>query len=321
VTLLDFADDIRVIEELFLVGGRRGQEMEEVVPLPGRGLRRRARGDFGGGDVVHDHVGAVSLAPLLREDAIEPPVVAGDVVAPLDDPQRLAPRRPPRAGTRQRARRDRQARRPHELPPRDAARPPFPHAHSQDFNIPSHTVKSRRRVPAQGDTRGRASYNRPVALLDPGVPFPALPLRDEKGDIAAVPSGERLYGFFKTTCPTCEFAWPYLDRIRKLAEGGGLSVLAVSQDDPETTARFYGDLGVAIPTLYDPEPWQASERLGLEYVPTFFLVGPGGVLGDSVVGFQRSKMKELAHRAARLAGRPAPALFRPGESVPAIKPG
>jgi len=135
------------------------------------------------------------------------------------------------------------------------------------------------------------------------------------------PPGETLYGFFKTTCPTSALAWPYLDRIRNLAEGGSFSVLAVSQDDPETTARFYDDLGVALATLYDPEPWDASARLGLQSVPAFFLVGEDGLLRDSAVGFQRSKMEAFAGRAAHLAGRSVPAFFLPEENVPAIRPG
>lgn len=98
-------------------------------------------------------------------------------------------------------------------------------------------------------------------------------------------------------------------------------MLAVSQDDPETTARFYRDLGIAIPTLYDPEPWAASEALGLESVPTFFVVEPNGVVRGAAIGFQRGKMEEFAGLADRLAGRPAEALFAPGENVPAIKPG
>jgi len=157
--------------------------------------------------------------------------------------------------------------------------------------------------------------------IDPGTPFPPIALWDEKGQIAEVPPGETLYGFFKTTCPTCELAWPYLDRIRRIGEGGSLSIRAVSQDEPETTRRFYEELGVRIPTLYDAEPWTASETLGLAAVPTFLMVGSDGVLRDSAVGFQRDKMEEFAGLAARLAGRPPAALFSPGEDVPAWKPG
>lgn len=164
-------------------------------------------------------------------------------------------------------------------------------------------------------------YNRPVPPPGPGSPFPSIALQDETGRVAAAPSGLILYGFFKTTCPTCELAWPFLDRIRERAESGQLSVLAVSQDDPEPTARFSERLGIGIPTLYDPDPWRASEALGLDTVPTFLLVGPDRRVRETVVGFQRDKMEALAGLADRLAGRRATALFEPGERVPSIKPG
>jgi peroxiredoxin len=157
--------------------------------------------------------------------------------------------------------------------------------------------------------------------LDPGNPLPKFELRDETGRIARRPRRKTLYGFFKTTCPTCALAWPYLDRIRRLAEGGALSVLAVSQDDPKTTKDFNDRLGVAVRTLYDPEPWRASEALGLAGVPTFLLVDRRGVLRDSAVGFQKHKMEEFAGRAAGSSGRRAPALYSPDEKVPSIKPG
>jgi peroxiredoxin len=163
-------------------------------------------------------------------------------------------------------------------------------------------------------------YTREVAL-DPGKPFPSIALRDEEGQPARVPVGETLFAFFKTTCPTCELAWPYLDRIGKIAEGGSLSLLAVSQDDPQATRRFYEDLGVAIPTLYDGEPWAASEAVGLTAVPAFFVVGRDGNLRDAVIGFQRHKMEEFAALAADRAGGRRAALYRRGERVPEFKPG
>jgi len=160
-----------------------------------------------------------------------------------------------------------------------------------------------------------------VALPAPGNRFPHITLRDEEGREAAAPANPALYGFFKTTCPTCEFAWPFLDRIRRRAQGGPLSVVAVSQDSPDDAARFAEELNVAITTLYDPEPWSASETLGLDSVPTFFLVDADGRVREAVVGFQRDKMEELAGVASETGGRPASALFAPGEKIPAIKPG
>jgi peroxiredoxin len=153
------------------------------------------------------------------------------------------------------------------------------------------------------------------------MPFPTIALRDDEGQTAGIPDGETLYAFFKTACHACELAWPYLNRVREIAEGGDLSVLAISQDDPEATKHFYEDLDIAIPTLYDGEPWPASEAAGLTSVPTFFVVGRDGVIRDAVVGFQRHKMEEFAELAADRSGRQSAVLFSPGENVPAMKPG
>ncbi len=164
-------------------------------------------------------------------------------------------------------------------------------------------------------------YNRLVAALDPGMVFPSLDLQNAHGQPAHLQKRVALYAFFKTTCPTCEFAWPYLERIRQTAKGGKLSVLAVSQDDPEATSKFNEKLGVRVETLYDPAPWKASEAVGMKDVPTLFLVRSDGTIEDVLVGFQKRKMEEFARYAAELAGRKYQGLFRPGEAVPEIKPG
>ena len=76
-----------------------------------------------------------------------------------------------------------------------------------------------------------------MAALEPGVPFPPIALHDALGKPLNPADGETLYAVFKTTCPTCELTWPFLDRIRKAsANGKGLRILAVSQDDAGKTA-------------------------------------------------------------------------------------
>jgi peroxiredoxin len=161
-----------------------------------------------------------------------------------------------------------------------------------------------------------------VAVLEPGSSFPPLSLRDADGRSAVASGGETLWAFFKTTCPTCELMWPYLERLAQRSNGGG-SVIAVSQDDVAETESFNERLGVGVRTLYDGPPWKASEALGLSNVPTLFLVDREGRIRETIEGFQKAKMEELARR---LTGRkpsqgPAESLFRPGESVPALRPG
>jgi hypothetical protein len=157
--------------------------------------------------------------------------------------------------------------------------------------------------------------------FEPGERFPDLALSDSDGRPARLPPGEKLVAFFHTDCATSEMSWPYLERIRRLAAGGPLRLLAVSQDGVAETRRFNGRARAAVETLFDPPPWRASEALGLAGVPAFFLVGADGRIRERADGFDRAKMEEFAARAAALAGRETAALFSPGESVPAIRPG
>ena len=159
-----------------------------------------------------------------------------------------------------------------------------------------------------------------MAVLEPGDPFPPIALSDERGKAIDAPAGETLYAIFKTTCPTCELTWPFLDRIRK-ANPSGLRILAVSQDDPGKTAAFNKRLGVGLETAFDLDPWTVSDELGVTNVPTLLRVGPNGVVEETIVGFDRARMEGLSKRSAALAGRPAAPLFRADEHVPAIKPG
>ncbi|MEO8432731.1 MAG: TlpA disulfide reductase family protein [Acidobacteriota bacterium] len=162
-----------------------------------------------------------------------------------------------------------------------------------------------------------------MALLGAGDLLPILDLVSADGRPARPSPGDTLYGFFKTTCPTCELTWPYLERLREMGAGHDLSVVAVSQDPPAETARFNERLGIAIPTLFDPRPWKVSDAVGLSSVPTLFLVDGEGRIRETILGFQKRKLEELARRAVppdpgSSGERP---FFRRGESVPAMQPG
>ena len=160
-----------------------------------------------------------------------------------------------------------------------------------------------------------------MAALDPGTSFPSIALRDENGAPVAAPRGETLYAIFKTTCPTCELTWPYLERIRRIGNGQGLSIVAVAQDDPEKSRAFAERLGTRLDTTYDPNPWPASDALGVTSVPTLFRVGSDGVVAETIVGFDRERLGALARRAADLAGKTPAELFRPEDNAPALRPG
>jgi peroxiredoxin len=89
-------------------------------------------------------------------------------------------------------------------------------------------------------------------MLEAGVRAPSFELKSLDGgkksleDILA--SGPALLAFYKVSCPVCQLAFPYLER---LAGGTSLQLIAISQDDDSTTKSFNQRFGVTFPTLLD----------------------------------------------------------------------
>lgn len=131
-----------------------------------------------------------------------------------------------------------------------------------------------------------------------------------------LPAGPVFLAFFKVSCPTCQFTLPYLERIYGGLADGNARMIAVSQDDAESTREFHKEFGITMPTLLDSarQGYPASNAYGLVYVPSMFLVERDGTISWSLVGFNR---KELEALGGKLGVNP----FKPGERVPEMKSG
>src|SRR5437763_12053470 len=92
-------------------------------------------------------------------------------------------------------------------------------------------------------------------MLEPGERAPDFDLRDAHGRTHSlrdlVKSGPVLMAFFKTTCPVCQLAFPFLDRIHRGQANPAISIFGVSQDDAESTKEFTDEFGVTFPILFD----------------------------------------------------------------------
>jgi peroxiredoxin len=127
---------------------------------------------------------------------------------------------------------------------------------------------------------------------------------------------------FKTTCPTCKLAWPYVQKLHAAYGGRAVRVIGVSQDDLAASQRFYAEHGDARFELFlDPQPYPASTAFDVESVPHLALVEPDGTLALTTAGWSRTAFEELgAHLAER--GRVAPVpIVAPDDPVPDWKPG
>jgi peroxiredoxin len=139
---------------------------------------------------------------------------------------------------------------------------------------------------------------------------------------AMMERGPVVAAFFKISCPVCQFAFPFLERLYKRYGGEGVTFLGISQDDARATAKFAKEYGVTFPMVIDDEDgYVVSNAYGLTNVPTIFLVNPDGRIEVSSNGFDKKDLETIAGKLAerkKMAGAP---LFRPDEVVPANKPG
>src|SRR3974390_1048629 len=112
-------------------------------------------------------------------------------------------------------------------------------------------------------TAGKAAPDFTLPTLDGG----SFSLHD------ALKRGPVVLAFFKISCPVCQLAFPYVERIQKAYKDKGVTVVGVSQNDRKDTALFVKEWGITFPVaLDDPKKYPASNAYGLTNVPTVFYV-------------------------------------------------
>lgn len=163
-----------------------------------------------------------------------------------------------------------------------------------------------------------------MATLEAGVKAPEISLPTMSGEkfvlSEALQRGPVLLAFFKISCPVCQFAMPYAERLFQAARGKSVTVIAVSQDDRKATEHFMKEYRLTLPVaLDDTHTYPASNAYGLTTVPTFFLVNPSGEIEISSVGWSREEMERMYDVVASNA-QSAP-FFREDERVPELKYG
>src|SRR4030095_5472064 len=110
-------------------------------------------------------------------------------------------------------------------------------------------------------------------MLQVGDHAPTLTLHDVDGDafrLEPSPTALTLAIFFKTTCPTCQYAWPYYERLHSAFASAGLRVVGISQHDEKKTRAFRDQYYATFPHLID-QGFTASRVYDPDFVPTGFL--------------------------------------------------
>jgi len=164
-----------------------------------------------------------------------------------------------------------------------------------------------------------------MGALPAGGIAPAFSLKNLNGSqvslAEALKKGPVLAAFFKVNCPTCQFTFPFLERLFETYGDSKFTLWGVSQNNAADTREFCKEFGIKFPTLVDGHGYPVSNDYGLTSVPTLFLISPEGKIQQTSVGFVKVDLEELAAEAARAAGKVAVPLFKPGEVIPESKPG
>jgi peroxiredoxin len=166
-----------------------------------------------------------------------------------------------------------------------------------------------------------------MPALDAAVPAPEFKLTDTKGGKfsleEALNRGPVLLAFFKISCPTCQFTFPYLERLHRGLKGKTVPVIVgISQNNQADTNIFLKQFGVTFPVLLDSSKgYPVSNAYGITNVPTLFYISRDGTIEISSVGWSRKDLEQITQRIQQdteLADIP---LFRSGEQIPDSKAG
>jgi thiol-disulfide isomerase/thioredoxin len=90
--------------------------------------------------------------------------------------------------------------------------------------------------------------------------------------------------FWATWCPACRYEMPAMERLYQEFKDQGLGMLAVDlQESPDTVAAFMRQFQLTFPALLDRDG-TVSDRYGVRFIPTTYIVGRAGALLGRVVG-------------------------------------
>ena len=136
----------------------------------------------------------------------------------------------------------------------------------------------------------------------------------------ALARGPVVLAFFKISCPTCQYAFPFIERLYKAHKSEPVTVVGISQNEAGDTEKFAQRFGVTFPMALDDKGYPASNAYGLTNVPTIFLIASDGTIEVSCVGWSRADLEEI-HNRLRGGSEVPPALWQKNESVLDFKAG
>jgi peroxiredoxin len=140
---------------------------------------------------------------------------------------------------------------------------------------------------------------------------------------AALEQGPLLAVFIKTTCPVCDLAMPYLNRLTEAYGAQGWQIWVISQDDQQTSRRYAQSFGATFPLVVDDpaDGWTVSHAYDPPATPTLFLIGADGQVEFSGQGFSKADLNGVSERIAGHLGVQPAVVAERDDGNPDLRPG
>lgn len=160
-----------------------------------------------------------------------------------------------------------------------------------------------------------------MSMLEAGTRAPEFSLQNVKGGTQPLDASASLLSlviFFKTSCPTCQYAWKYYERLHTAYAHAGLRVMGISQHDAERTEKFRAEYGATFPHLLDAD-FVVSRAYDPAYVPTGFLIDSRGIIVETFVSWNSQALNDFSARAAERLGVAAQPIVLPDDNAVPMK--
>jgi len=174
---------------------------------------------------------------------------------------------------------------------------------------------------------GRLFGGKKMAALAAGTSAPQIDLPYFQGGTAfslekALSHGPVLAIFFKISCPVCQYALPFFERIHQKQGNRRVTIVGVSQNDKRETEEFVRRFGITFPILMDDtKTYPVSNAYGLTNVPTAFWISQSGEIEVSSVGWSRADVEEIARKTAEANQAQPSLIFQPSEQIADFRAG
>jgi peroxiredoxin len=125
-----------------------------------------------------------------------------------------------------------------------------------------------------------------------------------------------MLAFFKVSCPTCQYAFPFYERLFRAYKNQHVTLIGVSQNNAEETAAFAKEFGISFPLLLeDTRSYPVSNAYRISNVPTLFWIAMDGTIDITSVGWVKPEFEAINRRMAEASAVATAPMFRPSDDV------